>query len=101
MKRKSLRIFLGLEIALVAAYYLFGSYGLQVLRSADSYNAHLLEDIKKQESGLESLHRELDERKDNPFYKEMVARKELQMAYENEIIYIIDKKKVTTQEAAA
>lgn len=91
LKRKAIRVFLGAEIACIALYYLFGSFGLQALRAADRSNHQLLFDIKVMEAELDTLSRELDERKDNPFYKETIARKELQMAYDNEIIYFINR----------
>lgn len=91
-KRKVVRIFLGIEIAFITLYYLLSSFGLQALRSADHFNNQLVEDIKNLEAEVGSLSQELEDRKNNPFYKEAVARKELQMAYENEIIYLIDKK---------
>lgn len=92
LKRKALRIFLCAEIAVVVLYYLLGSFGLHALKSASANNHQLLEDLKSLETEIASLSCELDERKDNPFYKEMIARKELQMAYENETIYFIDRK---------
>ena len=91
-KRKALRIFLGAEIACVSLYYLLSSFGLHALKSANRFNSQLVEDIKALETELTSLSQELEDRKNNPFYKEAIARKELQMAYENEIIYLIDKK---------
>lgn len=91
-KRKALRIFLGAEVAIIAVYYLFGSFGLQALRSADRTNQHLLEEIKSMEAEVVALAKELEERKNNPFYKEIIARKELQMAYDNELIYVLPKK---------
>jgi len=87
-----LKIVLGAEIALFCVYYLFGSFGLQALRAADMNNQNLFEDIKTLENEVTQLAKELDEKKNNPFYKEVVARTELQMAYENEIKYIIPKK---------
>ena len=92
MKRKALRIILGAEIALVTFYYLFGSYGLQALRAGDRQNRGLLEELKQLEGEITALSGELEERKNNPFYKESIARKELQMAYDNEIIYLLPKK---------
>lgn len=91
-KRNALRIFLGAEIALVALYYLFGSFGLQALRLADRTNQTLLEELKGLETEVLALAKELEERKTNPFYKEIIARKELQMAYDNELIYVLPKK---------
>lgn len=92
IKRKAVRFFLGGEICFVLFYYVLSSYGLHALRVADVQNSQLIEDIKSLEKEVNTLSEELLERKDNPFYKETIARKELQMAYENEVIYLIDKK---------
>lgn len=91
-KRKALKIFLGAEVAIIALYYLFGSFGLHALRLADRTNQNLLQEVKTIEAEVVALAKELEERKNNPFYKEVIARKELQMAYENELIYVLPKK---------
>ncbi len=94
IKRKALKIFLGAEVTFIGLYYLVSSSGLHALRSADIHNSQLLEEVKLLETEVTALELDLEERKDNPFYKETIARKELQMAYENELIYLIDKKDI-------
>ena len=92
VKKRALRVFLAMEIASVGCYYLFGTFGLQALKRATRQNDELLQDLKLIEHEVTTLATELDERSNNPFYKESIARKELQMAYENEIIYLLPKK---------
>ena len=91
-KRRALKIFMVAQVTIVGLYYLFGSFGLQALKAADRGNLQLLEELKSLEAELAALEQELQERTDNPFYKETIARKELQMAYEDEIIYMLPKK---------
>ena len=89
LKRAAFRMIIGFELVLVTFFYLSGKGGLQALRHADSINSELLEDVKHLEVDIEELSRELDERMQNPFYKESIARKELQMAYQNETVYLL------------
>ncbi len=89
LKRMTFQFFLGAEIIVVTFFYLIGPGGLQALKSAQRQNSNLIEEIKRTEGEVNALSRELADRKNNPFYKESIARKELQMAYENEIIYLL------------
>ncbi len=91
IKRASLRVVLAAEILLVTFFYLCGTGGLQALKHADVLNITLFDEIKKLESEVTGLSQELGERTSNPFYKESIARKELQMAYPDEIIYMLPK----------
>jgi len=91
-KRKFLKLFLGAEVTVIVLYYLMSSSGLQALKRADYYNSQLMHDITSLETELSTLEQEVEERTTNPFYKEMIARQELQMGYENEIVYILPKK---------
>lgn len=92
LKRMALRLFVGAEIVLVTFFYLCGSGGLPALKLADGTNSELLKEITQLESDITALTRELDERSKNHFYKESIARKELQMAYENETVYLLPKR---------
>lgn len=89
LKRTALQLFLGAEIIVVTFLYLVGSGGLLALKSAHRQNSALLAEIARSEEEVKALGRELADRRTNPFYKESIARKELQMAYENEIIYLL------------
>lgn len=89
LKRTVVQLFLGAEIIVVTFLYLVGSGGLLAIKSAQRQNVALRAEIARSEEEVKALGRELTDRKNNPFYKESIARKELQMAYENEIIYLL------------
>jgi cell division protein FtsB len=91
IKRLTLRLFLATELVVVTFFYLCGRGGLHALKQADSINKELLSETKKSQTEIEVLERELEEHTLNPFYKESIARRELQMAYENETIYVLPK----------
>lgn len=84
-----MRLVLGLEVIGVAFFYLLGSGGLVALRHAHAINNELVSDITHLEQEITQLTAELEERKQNPFYRESIARKELQMAYKNETVYLL------------
>lgn len=88
-KKKALRFFVGAEIVVVTFLYLCGNSGVRALQAADAQNNQLLEEVKQLEMETTSLARELAERQTNPFYKESIARKELQMAYPDETVYLL------------
>lgn len=92
LQRTALRAIIGFEVVLVAFFYLFGKGGIHALRQADGLNKELLTDIKLLDDEIGMLQHELDERQLDPFYKESIARKELQMAYKDETIYVLPKK---------
>ncbi len=89
LKRTMFRIIIGSELVLVTFFYLCGKGGIQALRQADIINSELHGDVKALEQDIAELTHELDERLQNPFYKESIARKELQMAYKNETVYLL------------
>ncbi len=89
LKRTALQVIIGFEVALVLFFYLFGKGGIHALRHADALNKELLSEIKQLDEEIAQLQEELDERQKNPFYKESIARKELQMAYKNETVYLL------------
>lgn len=89
MKRLILRIFLIVEVAGLTGWYIVGKSGLRAIRGAERYNKQLDTDINNLEKEIGMLKEELEERQKNPFYKEKIARQELQMAREDEEIYLL------------
>jgi cell division protein FtsB len=89
VKQTALRLLLGLELISIAFFYLLSSGGLVALRHAHTINTELHQEIQQLEADISQLTTELDERKQNPFYRESIARKELQMAYTNETVYLL------------
>lgn len=91
LKRSGLRMLIGAEIVVVSFWYVCGAGGLPAVQEADRLNGILLNEVKELEAENASLTRELEDRKQNPFYKESIARQELQMAHDNEIVYVLPK----------
>ncbi len=89
LTQTALRLLLGLEIIFVSFFYLCGSGGIVALRYANAINTDLVTELSHLENDITQLNKELDERKQNPFYRESIARKELQMAYKNETVYLL------------
>jgi cell division protein FtsB len=89
LKRTAFRMILCFEGVLVIFFYFCSRGGLQAVRTADEINKDLLEEIKQLEKEAASLALELEERLANPFYRESIARKELQMAYKDETVYLL------------
>ena len=85
----ALRLLLGLELVVVSFFYLCGSGGIVALRYAKVINTDLIQEITDLKSAITHLNKELGERKLNSFYQESIARKELQMAYKNETVYLL------------
>ncbi|HSW73789.1 MAG TPA: septum formation initiator family protein [Candidatus Limnocylindria bacterium] len=77
------------EFCLFSWTYMYGTQGWSALRRVQQENKHLEERIAlcKQES--DTLENELVAWREHPFYKEKVAREQLQMAREHETIYYI------------
>lgn len=89
VQRSILRMVIGLELIVATFFYVCGKGGMQAIRAADAIHAELLKEIGQLETDVAALERELDERLHNPYYKESVARKELQMAYQDETVYVL------------
>ncbi len=89
VKRLILRVFLIGEVLALSGWYIGGNSGLRAIRSAERYNKQVLADIDTLEKEIGILKDELEERQKNSFYKERIARQELQMAREHEEIYLL------------
>ena len=89
LKQTVFKIVIGLEAMLILFFYFCGKGGLQALRAADTVNTGLLEEVKALEKENDWFSKELDERLSNPFYRESIARNELQMAFKDETLYVL------------
>jgi cell division protein FtsB len=89
IKRRMLRVFLLAEVVGLTGWYLVGTNGLQALRQGEKQNRQLLAEIDELNNEVTALKQELEERERDSFYKEKIARQELQMAKEGEEIYLL------------
>lgn len=88
-KRKITSIFLVGELCLFILTFCFGSHGLQALWLLHNDIQLLNNEIIVIEQEIASLETEITQWQENFFYKEKMAREQLQMARQGEIIYYI------------
>ena len=83
------RVLLTLEALVFLAFYCWGSEGVSRLNRLCSENKKLSGAIETLAKEVASLEDELTRFQKDPFYKEKIAREQLQMAYKNEEILLI------------
>lgn len=81
-------IFLGIEMTIFARYLINGKYGMHARHA-------LLQEKKQLEATIDLIKHEVELFRNEihlwqtyPFYKEKAAREQLQMCYDDEIIYV-------------
>lgn len=89
VKKLFLRIFLVVEIVGLTGWYFASNSGIRALRYAEKNNKELVDEINQLEKETTRLKEELIERQKSSFYKEKIAREDLQMARPNETIYLM------------
>lgn len=88
-KKNFLRRILVIEIVIFVGYYLFGAHGLQAIKCIKQENILLVEHIKKIEQEIAALEQDILQWDTNLFYKEKIAREQLQLAKEGDEVYYI------------
>lgn len=88
-KRIALRIFFTLEILVFTIVYFVGPQGIQTLWRLQGENDELANQINGLHTEIDSLQGKIVAWNTHDFYKEKVAREQLQMARKGEQIYYI------------
>jgi len=88
IKRVVLRLFLLLEVVVFGHIYLFGNNGLHSLTKLRQGIKLIEQETHQLAREVESLEIEIEEWESNDFYKEKIAREQLQMARKNDEIYL-------------
>ena len=88
-KRHMLRIFFMFEIFIFVAIYFFSAQGLRVLQGMQKENEHVYEEVAYLKNEIAILEQEVAEWESNSFYKEKIAREELQMAKKGDEVYFL------------
>lgn len=83
------RFAFGIELALFTGYYLMGANGMGTLISMNKEIGSAQREIALLKDEVHHLQNHIALQKKHPFFKEKIAREQLQMAHENEEIYII------------
>ncbi len=78
-----------LEVFIFTCVYLFGTHGIQEVLQCQGEIKELNENLTHLQEEIVSLEYQLTSWRNDPFYKEKIARQELQMARPDETIYMI------------
>jgi cell division protein FtsB len=77
------------EIAIFVIFYAMGSNGLQAILRLQKENNSLSQDIDRLSFETSQLEFEIKEWNTYPWYKEQVARQDLQLGYSNEELFLL------------
>lgn len=77
------------EVVVFAGIYFFSAQGLRVLQGMQQENEQVQGKIGHLENEIAVLEEEVSEWEGNSFYKEKIAREELQMAKSNDEVYFL------------
>lgn len=91
IKKMVLRAIIGIELLVFFGYYFWGSRGMPLLRVLRAENKKLIADSMVIEEDNAHLQKEIDEWHTYPFYKEKIAREELQFIQPGETVYFMPK----------
>jgi cell division protein FtsB len=88
-KKMVLRKLLVLEIVIFMGYYLFGFQGLHSIQCLKTENSNLEEKIFQERTQIDQLNVQIVQWDATLFFKEKIAREQLQMAKEGDEIYYL------------
>lgn len=86
-KRQFLRIFFAAEISLFSWFYFYGANGVMAVKKIRHENEEIEKLLAVKRDEIQELEKQVYAWQTEPFYKEKVAREQLQLARENEQIY--------------
>jgi len=88
-KRLVARLLFAVEIVFFSWAYMSGGQGLQAIWLCEQENNALEQKIAQLQSEIGSLEHELQAWQHHPFYKEKIAREQLQMARPADTVYYL------------
>jgi len=89
LKKLILRILLVLELFVFGFTYLFGKNGIVYLLKLKQENCKTVSEINELKTEIDQLQGEINQLKNDKFYKEKIARENLQLAHKDDQIYYI------------
>jgi len=90
-KRTMLRVFFAIEICVFLGVYLFGPGGLQTMVRFEGENRALDEQINELKMEVQLWEHKIALWQSDDFYKEKIAREQLQMARSGDQIFYVGK----------
>lgn len=88
-KRRFLRLFFTAEVAIFSWFYIYGTNGIMAISKIRKENDEIKKQLIVKQEHIVALEKEVLAWQTEPFYKEKVAREQLQLARENEQIYCV------------
>jgi cell division protein FtsB len=82
---------LGIELIITTASFLFGPQGLRDLHNLKHEKNTLQQSINSATANIKQLQIRITQWHNSTFYREQLAREQLQMAYADEIVYYVTK----------
>jgi cell division protein FtsB len=89
LKKSCMKIALLAEMVAFGHLYLFGNNGIKVLQQQKNVVEDLKKDIMERKKEVEQLEKEIYAWNSDDFYKEKVAREQLQMARKGDELFYI------------
>jgi cell division protein FtsB len=91
VRRWLLRIFFAAEVMLFCLLYIYGPQGLFLIKNMHEKNLLGNQEIEQLVVGVADLERDIMLWKTHSYYKERIAREQLQMARADDLVYYIGK----------
>ena len=89
-KKTIVRLFFLIEVIIFVGVYLFGANGLQYLIRLQNENNQLKNEIVDLQKEVKIVEQEIVSWQSDDFFKEKIAREQLQMARKGDEIYLVD-----------
>lgn len=89
-KQTALRVFFMIEVTAFAGVYLFGPSGLQSMMLLEKENSELDRSIERLVAEVGQCEQKIARYKADDFYKEKIAREQLQMAREGDEVFLVE-----------
>ena len=89
-KRTMLRVFFAIEVCVFVGVYLFGPGGLQTMVRLENENKELDGQINELRTEVQSWEHKIALWQSDDFYKEKIAREQLQMARSGDQIFYME-----------
>jgi len=87
IKRILLRVFFSIEVLMFCGVYMYGKNSISMLVALQNDNRALQAQLYEQEQEIAQLEYAITQWESSPFYKEKIAREQLQMARAQEQVY--------------
>ena len=89
-KKIIIRLFLCAEVAVFGWFYYYGARGYLSVQELKRENIDITHHIAELQQEIEDVDRQIVAWSTDPFFKEKIAREQLQMARADDVIYLVE-----------